>query len=130
MPFAYYSRLTRSQQRIYRQSDEIDSILLPHAAALAPLVEQLAEALKHEDRRRIEEGSQDVTSALTTSPKVPPVQVEVLAARPSKDWGELHGLYTPAEGRRPARVTVWMRTAKHRRRGGFRDRKGAGLNSS
>ena len=120
MVFAYYSRLTRSQQRIYRQSDEIGSLPLPHAAALAPLVEQLAEALKHEDRRRIEAVSQDLTSALTARFNVPPVQVEVLAARPSKDWGELHGLYTPAEGRRPARVTVWMRTAKHRRVVAFR----------
>jgi len=120
MVFAYYSRLTRSQQRIYRRSDEIGSILLPHAAVLAPLVEQLAEALKHEDRRRIEAVSQDLTSALTARLKVPPVQVEVLAARPSKDWGELHGLYTPAEGWRPARATVWMRTAKHRRVVAFR----------
>ncbi len=120
MAFAYYSRLTRSQQRIYRQSDEIGSGLLPHAAALAPLVQQLAEALKHEDRRRIEAVSQDLTSALTARLKVPSVQVEVLAARPSKDWGELHGLYTPAEGRRPARVTVWMRTAHHRRVVAFR----------
>jgi len=120
MPFAYYSRLTRSQQRIYRQSDEIGSILLPHAAALAPLVEQLAEELKHEDRRKIEALSQGLISDLTTMLKVPPVQVEVLAARPSKDWGELHGLYTPAEGWRPARATVWMRTAKHRRVVAFR----------
>ena len=120
MPFAYYSRLTRSQQRIYRQSDEIATISLPQAAPLHPLVEQLAEALKNEDRRRIEAVSQDLTSALTARLKVPPVQVEVLAARPSKDWGELHGLYTPAEGRRPARVTVWMRTAKHRRVVAFR----------
>jgi hypothetical protein len=112
--------LTRREQRIYRQSDEINSIALPHAAALAPLVEQIAEALKYEDRRRIETVSQDLTSALTERLKVPHVQVEVLAARPSKDWGELHGLYTPAEGRRPARVTVWMRTAKHRRVVAFR----------
>ena len=120
MVFAYYNRLTRREQRIYRQSDEINSIALPHAAALAPLVEQLAEALKHEDRRKIEALSQGLISGLTTRLKVPPVQVEVLAARPSKDWGELHGLYTPAEGWRPARATVWMRTAKHRRVVAFR----------
>ena len=120
MPFAYYSRLTRSQQRIYRRSDEIATIPLPQATPLHPLVEQLAEALKNEDRRKIEVLSQGLISDLTTMLKVPHVQVEVLAARPSKDWGELHGLYTPAEGRRPARVTVWMRTAKHRRVVAFR----------
>ena len=48
------------------------------------------------------------------------MQVEVLAARPSRTWGELHGLYTPAEGRRLARITVWMRTAHHRRVVAFR----------
>jgi len=120
MVFAYYSRLTRSQQRIYRQSDEIGTISLAQPAALHPLVEELSEALKNEDRRKIEALSQGLISDLTTMLKVPPVQVEVLAARPSKDWGELHGLYTPAEGRRPARVTVWMRTAKHRRVVAFR----------
>ena len=120
MPFAYYSRLTRSQQRIYRRSDEITTIPLPQATPLHPLVEELAEALKHEDRRRIEAVSQDLTSALTTRLKVPPVQVEVLAARPSKDWGELHGLYTPAEGRTAAHIALWMRTAKHRRVVAFR----------
>jgi hypothetical protein len=120
MVFAYYNRLTRREQRIYRQSDEIHRIALPHAAALAPLVEQLAEGLKSEDRRKIEALSQGLISDLTARLKVPPVQLEVLAARPSKDWGELHGLYTPAEGRRPARVTVWMRTAKHHRVVAFR----------
>ncbi len=120
MVFAYYSRLTRSQQRIYRRSDEITTIPLPQATPLHPLVGQIAEALKNEDRRRIEAVSQDLTSALTARLKVPHVQVEVLAVRPSKDWGELHGLYTPAEGRRPARVTVWMRTAIHRRVVAFR----------
>ncbi|HET8580655.1 MAG TPA: hypothetical protein VFL31_06630 [Nitrospiraceae bacterium] len=120
MVFAYYSRLTRSQKRIYRQSDEITTIPLPKATPLHPLVDELAEALKNEGRRKIEALSQGLISDLTTMLKVPPVRVEVLAARPSKDWGELHGLYTPAEGRRPARVTVWMRTAKHRRVVAFR----------
>ena len=32
--------------------------------------------------------------------------------RPSDDYGELHGLYEPPEGRSLAKITVWMRTAK------------------
>ena len=44
----------------------------------------------------------------------------MLAARPSHDWGELHGLYEPAEGRRRARITVWMRTAQHKKVVAFR----------
>jgi hypothetical protein len=42
---------------------------------------------------------------------VPPVRLIVLERRPSDDYGELHGLYEPQEGRRRARITVWMRTA-------------------
>jgi hypothetical protein len=38
----------------------------------------------------------------------------VLARRPSNDYGELHGLYEPEEGRTPATITVWMRTAQRR----------------
>ena len=45
---------------------------------------------------------------------VVPVEMEVLAVRPSAGWGELHGLYTPA-GRAPARIQLWMRTARHKR---------------
>jgi hypothetical protein len=35
MPFAYYQRLTRAQQRVYRQSDEIAMIRLPGARVLS-----------------------------------------------------------------------------------------------
>jgi len=46
---------------------------------------------------------------------VPPLRIKVLAARPSDSWGELHGLYEPAEGKASASITLWMRTAKHLR---------------
>ena len=37
-----------------------------------------------------------------------------MAARPSDDYGELHGLYEPAEGKARPLITVWMRTAQRR----------------
>lgn len=120
MVFSYYNRLTRAQQRIYRKSDEISAIPLPRGVPLHPLVKELTEVLTREDRRKTEDVSQKLLSALTTRLKVPPVHVEVLAVRPSRSWGELHGLYTPAEGRKPARLTVWMRTAHHKRVVAFR----------
>jgi hypothetical protein len=43
------------------------------------------------------------------------MRIKVLAVRPSASWGELHGLYEPAHGRTSAIITLWMRTAKHRR---------------
>jgi hypothetical protein len=51
--------------------------------------------------------------------EVPPAAVQVLAARPSSRYGELHGLYT-SEPPRPPRIQVWMRTARHQRVVAFR----------
>ena len=39
--------------------------------------------------------------------------IKVLAKRPSKDWGELHGLYEREEGVTD-QITVWMRTAERK----------------
>jgi hypothetical protein len=50
---------------------------------------------------------------------LPPVRVEVLAARPHARWGELHGLYTAERGRMP-KIQLWMRTAKQKRVVAFR----------
>jgi hypothetical protein len=51
--------------------------------------------------------------------RLPPVRVEVLAARPHARWGELHGLYTAERGKTP-RIQLWMRTAKQKRVVAFR----------
>ena len=114
MPFAYYQRLTRAQQRVYRQSDEIASIPLPAAHELRELVETLSDALARENRPATEATADRLLSLITTALGVPPLRVQVLAVRPSESWGELHGLYTPGENGRPSRVIVWMRTAQRR----------------
>jgi len=114
VPFAYYQRLTRSQQRVYRQSDEIAVIRLPGARGLGPLVEEMGAALASENRGGTQSASDRLLAEITARLGVAPLRAEVLAVRPSKNWGELHGLYTPAENGRSARATVWMQTA-HRR---------------
>ena len=43
-----------------------------------------------------------------------------MAARPSRSWGELHGLYEPPEGAALALVTLWMRTSHHKKVVAFR----------
>jgi hypothetical protein len=48
--FAYYERLTRAQQRVYRDSDAITSLRLPGATGLHPHVAALDAALMSEDR--------------------------------------------------------------------------------
>jgi hypothetical protein len=120
MPFAYYDRLTRAQQRIYRQSDAITAFRLARPAALRPLVEALAAALTREDRRAVQDATDRLFNALAEAFGAPPCRVDVLAARPHGNWGELQGLYETAERGRPAKVTLWMRTARQRRVVAFR----------
>lgn len=115
MVFAYYNRLNTRQKRIYRESDKITAVPLPEAGRLQPLIAQLEAALKAEQRARTEAVCQQLVDGMTRSLKVPPVRMKVLASRPHGNWGELHGLYNPEEGRVPAKITVWMRTAQQRR---------------
>jgi hypothetical protein len=113
MPFAYYKRLTARQRRIYDESAAVLRVQLPGAEKMASRVAALARALGKSDRKGTEQASRQLTDAILTALGVPGARVRVLAARPSHDWGELHGLYEPEEGRKPL-ITVWMRTAQRR----------------
>ena len=114
MRFAYYDRLSPARKRIYRQSDAIDALGLPPAVAAGALVARIRGALAAADRAGVQLACQRLVDALVDGYKVPPIRVRVLAQRPSGDYGELHGLYEPEEGRARARITVWMRTASRR----------------
>ncbi len=120
MAFAYYDRLTRAQQRIYRQSDGIPGLRLAEPAALHPLVDALAGALAGEERAAVQDAAERLYNALARAFGAPPCRVEVLAARPHGRWGELQGLYETAERGRPPKATLWMRTARQRRVVAFR----------
>jgi hypothetical protein len=111
VPFAYYQRLSRAQQKVYRRSDGIGSVRLPQAAALRPQVDALEAALAGEDRVAVQAVADRLLAELSIALGVPPLRTEVLAVRPARHWGELHGLYTGSHGQRLAKVTVWMRTA-------------------
>ncbi|HKI81039.1 MAG TPA: hypothetical protein VKA04_05290 [Pseudodesulfovibrio sp.] len=115
MVFAYYNRLNNRQKRIYRESDKVAAIPLPEAHRFQPLIAPLEAALKNEQRAKTEAVCQELVNGMTEALKVPPVRIKVLAARPHGNWGELHGLYNPEEGRIPAKITVWMRTAQRRK---------------
>jgi len=119
MPFAYYERLSARDREIYRKSDAVTTVDLPHPALLQPLVAGLHGALAGEDRKAVERAAGLLAQGLVRMLGLPPVVVEVLAARPSLRWGELHGLYT-REGRRVPQIQLWMRTARHRRVVAFR----------
>jgi hypothetical protein len=114
MPFAYYGRLSPARRRVYRRSDAIEPLPLPPGMTPSADVAAIRAALTVEDRASAQHHCQRIVDALTSGYHVPPIRVRVLAQRPSDGYGELHGLYEPIEGRTPARITVWMRTA-HRR---------------
>ena len=112
MVFAYYSRLTRHQQRVYRQSDGITTVAIPGASDLLPLVAALEEALAAEDRAKTQAAVDRLLTEIAAKFRVPPLRTQVLTVRPSGRGGELYGLYNPSEAARAARVSVWMRTAQ------------------
>lgn len=121
MPFAYFARLSRQQQTIYRRSDAVPGIALPGAGGLRPLAGDLAAALAGGERAAVEDAAQRLAHGLARALGVPPVRLRVLAVRPHARWGELHGLYEP--GRRaaaPPLITLWMRTARQKRVVAFR----------
>ena len=120
MPYAYFARLSRANKAIYRQSDAIEGIALNDAASLRPHVRRLETALAAENRAGVEAAVRPLCDALIADVGAAKLTIKVLAVRPSHDWGELHGLYEPAEGRRRARITVWMRTARHKKIVAFR----------
>jgi hypothetical protein len=119
LPFAYYARLSRAQQKIYRESDGVTELRLPSPAELHPLVDALDAALGSQERPATQAATERLIHGLTDALGLPRVTVEVLAARPHAQWGELHGLYTVTAGRRP-KIQLWMRTAKQKRVVAFR----------
>lgn len=115
MVFSYYNKLSAANKRIYEQSDGIVSVPLPDREMLHSLIPLLSAALAGEDRKQVEDICQKLVLEIAKQLLTPPVRVKVFAVRPSASWGELHGLYEPPAGRAPAVISLWMRTAKHRR---------------
>jgi hypothetical protein len=118
--YAYYAKLKSKDKATYRRSDEVERIGLPPDARFAGLVRSLAQALDSERRPDVERAAQALGNALLGRLEVPPVRIKVRATRPSTSTSELHGLYEPAEKRAPAVITLWMRTAYHKRVVAFR----------
>ncbi|MCC7413211.1 MAG: hypothetical protein IT495_16465 [Gammaproteobacteria bacterium] len=119
MTFPYYDRLDQRQQAIYRASDAVTRIEVNDAAALATGVHALETALASEARAGVQAAAQALADGLLDRLGVAQVGVKVLAVRPSRGWGELHGLYEREPGQR-ALISVWMRTARNKRVVAFR----------
>ncbi len=118
--FSYYARLSPEDKAIYRQSDAIASIDVPDVAALQPLVAALEEALAVGKRVRVASAAVALSDALLRQLGAPPVKIHVREVRPRFEAGELHGLYTFAQGGKVPKLEVWMRTAAHAKTVKFR----------
>lgn len=114
MPFQYYYRLSSRQQQVYRASDRIQAISVPAPEELHSVARRIPEALAAADRALTQTLCGKLVNDLGTQLNAPRVRVCVRATRPSRSWGELHGLYEPAEDSTSAQIVVWMRTAKRR----------------
>jgi hypothetical protein len=112
VPFSYYAKLSRARQRIYRDSDAIETLGIPRGLALGGTIVAIAEGLRREDRAATLAACQGLVDALLDGYRVPAARVKVLLRRPADDYGELHGLYEPEEDGARACITVWMRTAQ------------------
>ncbi len=120
MVFDYYFRLSRRQQQIYRQSDRVESIHLPRPELLRSPTNGLTTSLRQANRRTTQDHCDRIVNHINRQLSAPSARVTVLARRPSHHWGELHGLYEPAQQSQRAHITVWMRTAKRRQVVAFR----------
>jgi hypothetical protein len=114
MRFAYYDRLSPTRKKIYRTSDAIAELPIPPQLDLGAVVARIETGLRADDRAAVERECQDLVDALVAGYRVPGVRVRVLAERPANDFGELHGLYEPEQGRRRPGLTAWMRPARRR----------------
>ena len=115
MVFNFYNRLTSRQQSIYRQSDDIKRLTLRDVTQLSKITDELESFLKKEDLTQTEARCQLLADEIVRQIKAPRLKVQVLSVRPSDDWGELHGLYLPEDDGQPAKIQVWIRTAKHKK---------------
>ncbi|MCC6302355.1 MAG: hypothetical protein IT489_06090 [Gammaproteobacteria bacterium] len=112
MAFAYYKRLTRRQQGIYRRSNETPAVPLPNWRSLRPITRRLGEVLPDGDRGRVQEICTELLDRMADGLKIRRARILVLARRPSDETEELHGCYTPAPEGGHAVIKVWMRTAR------------------
>jgi len=114
MPFAYYNKLTRKQQRIYDQSDALVSIKLPNALAIQELTAELQALLPGGQRAPVQRLCQRISNAITDELAVDKITIKVLSSRPANDAYELHGFYMPAYQDTGHAITVYMRTASRK----------------
>jgi|TARA_B100001250_G_scaffold414601_1_gene454414 hypothetical protein len=115
LPLAYYYNLNKSDKSIYRKSDKIKNIKLNKLMVLRKSIISIKNNLQAEDKKNLEKEIREFLNQLTDSLDIETVNIKLLGSRPDNNWGELHGLYEQAEGRKKAKITLWMKTAKRKK---------------
>lgn len=110
--FSYYRRLDAADQRTYRKSDAVTSVDLSKVVTLRALTDALKVALSSGKRVDVERAAHALCLGIMADLGVSPVVTRVRSVRPADRGGELHGLYTWEDGKKPL-IEVWMRTAKN-----------------
>jgi hypothetical protein len=109
-------RLTKSQQKVYDQSNAFGSIPVRVSPRLARAVQLLPVPLDSDSdalrSRRVGKVAQVIVDELCSVLRVPTLPVSVLGKRPIRSGSEYHGLYESTG--RSHRISVWMYTAKRR----------------
>lgn len=119
MVHRYRLRFDPRRQRVYRRSNQVIALPVPAAAELAGVTQGIADALASGETDATARASARLLRRVCARLGVNAPAITVLAERPAGKWGELHGLYTPAQGI-DGTITVWMRTAKRGRVVAFR----------
>lgn len=113
VPFDYYKKLSARQQATYRKSDAVTDVQLSDVRRSREAARKVESALATEKPAQVQKALAALGDVLARDLSMHPVQVKVLARRPSRHAEELHGLYVREEGK-TAQITVWMKTAQHR----------------
>lgn len=109
--FGYYARLSRKDQATYRASDAIGAVPLTDVPALVSLVKGVEEALASGKRVRVAKAVTAFIESFLAQVGAPGrLKIHVREVRPDLEDAELHGLYTFADGDKPPKLEVWMRT--------------------
>lgn len=119
MVFAYYHHLNRRHQAIYRRSDRVHGLPLSGAGSLRQAVSVIQQSLAAGQATPVQQHCQHLCDSLLAQLACPAVQVRIARQRPADDYQELYGLYEPFEDR-PARITLWMLTARRQQIVAFR----------
>ncbi|SRR5579885_155682 len=111
---AYFYRLSPRAQRCYLASDSATNYEFVPDKAVGKAVSELMRVLESGKAAATEQAARKVVAETCRVAGVVPPTIDVREVRPKNARGELHGLFYPANPRKPSgpHIVLWMRTAE------------------